>query len=344
MKRALTLAALLVLAAGCTPGPSDERGLVHDLRVLALRLDPPEVEVSMTGDGPAADVALTALVAAPGADAVTLTVRGCESPGPDACEGRAVDDPDRAALLAPLTETTTEDAPVPTAPPSVHGSFARTLPQDLLLDLLGNAGALALAGARPAFEVRAEASDGAETAFKRLQVSYPDAAYRLALAQAGIEICDGRGLPEGCLEYRTRVPNTNPALTSLSVHREADDPNVFAPYPEDGPLEIRAGEQVTLLPQCTADSKEPYQTLTLDVESRQILVEDREELLVYAWFATAGYFDYDRTEQERTLGVRNVYTAPETVPAGGEDVFAWIVVRDTRGGVDFRALTFHVVP
>jgi hypothetical protein len=65
-----------------------------------------------------------------------------------------------------------------------------------------------------------------------------------------------------------------------------------------------------------------------------------EEELRVAWFATAGTLEIAQTgASESGLSSDNLWIAP-TKPQG---VSLWIVLRDERGGVDWRELRFDVV-
>ena len=73
---------------------------------------------------------------------------------------------------------------------------------------------------------------------------------------------------------------------------------------------------------------------------REALMEKRESLRV-SWYATGGDFASDstgRTEEETETFTDNIWTAPAT-PG---QVSLWLVLRDSRGGVDFKALQLTV--
>jgi hypothetical protein len=62
-----------------------------------------------------------------------------------------------------------------------------------------------------------------------------------------------------------------------------------------------------------------------------------------SWYTTGGRFRDVRTGRERGdegRAVSNVFTAP---PAAGE-LAVWVVLRDERGGVAWRALRVRVGP
>jgi len=72
------------------------------------------------------------------------------------------------------------------------------------------------------------------------------------------------------------------------------------------------------------------------------LVPHRESMRV-SWFASAGSFEHEvtgRDEGDLATTTDNSWSAPAT--AG--PVHLWIVLRDSRGGVDFAAYELQVAP
>ena len=72
-------------------------------------------------------------------------------------------------------------------------------------------------------------------------------------------------------------------------------------------------------------------------------VAPRRESMRVSWFSTAGTFDADRTgrtEAETETRTANGWLAP---PAPGPATI-WIVLRDSRGGVDFATYPVTIVP
>ena len=88
-----------------------------------------------------------------------------------------------------------------------------------------------------------------------------------------------------------------------------------------------------------ADVAESYPVWEL---ASRTLVTHRESLRV-SWFASAGSFPKDTTgrgEEEPETFARNDWTAPD----GAGVVHFWVVLRDSRGGVDFAAFDLNVSP
>lgn len=339
--RLTTLAALAGLA-GCFDSPADQPEVVHDLRVLAVQLEPPEVVLPAGPVTPPALVRARVLLVDPGRGEVQVSVRGCPSASATGC-----DDSDPLALdprLAALSDerrSTARLAGPPSAPEAVL-SDERALPANLIGALLEDAPLGGLAGARPFLEVRAfSPADAArrEVALKRLQVSYPDAVYRAVLDQIGLTLCDDEGRPEGCVPWRTRVPNTNPRITGVAW-RTVEAAEAGEPAEPVGPEGITVAPSTVLRiePAIDPDAVEPYQTLGVDLEDQKLVVNDYEELLVLSYFASAGTLDLAQVIPDRDFGAYDVWTAPE---APGE-AWVWIVLRDNRGGEDFVTVPIHV--
>lgn len=136
---------------------------------------------------------------------------------------------------------------------------------------------------------------------------------RCALAGASMDLAT---------EFQSRyTPNQNPTLTPLSAEVNG------AAVPLD---QIPAGAKMTLTVGWTPDSPETYPVLdALD----QTLIDHREAMSV-AWYATAGALADERSgraEDDPALAVDNTFTAP----AAPGPVHLWVVLRDSRGGVDF---------
>lgn len=163
--------------------------------------------------------------------------------------------------------------------------------------------------------------------------------------------------------------NANPNIASLSVVRSG----TTIPVPEDGagaPATLTVGETVELslawpsCPEtgvcgdgicssdetrtsCASDCTTPVgcgggETYVVYDPSSLALSERREALRV-AWFSSAGTLDESRTGKDgddRTTSSENLFTAPATVG----DLVLFVVLRDERGGADYRGYRFTVSP
>jgi hypothetical protein len=335
---------LALLWLGCDSPGFEPPTRVSDLRILAVRVEPPEIEMPLSEDAEPIPVRVTALIATPTGAAVHWQLTACPYVTNQACEEWRANEGSVRQVLDDIDAGRLE--PVAGGPPEVRVETERLFSAALIHSLLQSAQLGGLAGSRPGFEIQAIADGVRERAMKRMQISLPDIVYRLVLDEAGIPICDEVGLPEGCLEYRTKVANTNPDIEAIRYRRIARDGD-DAPeqdLPEDEPLMVAPGEAVRLVPHAVEGSAEDYQTLAIDFEHHTVRIEDRTELLIWSWFSTAGGFALRETEEEHTLGAFNTWTAPMEAPGEEGDVWIWIVLRDNRGGVDFRTVHVRVDP
>jgi hypothetical protein len=169
---------------------------------------------------------------------------------------------------------------------------------------------------------------------------------------------------EDVVTFRQRYhANANPRVAAVRVDgAPADDPTM--------PVHVALGGRVTVTVEwpgcpladvCGDGTCGPDETLASCVQDcggpapkgcegaerylwfdpgARVLVARREQMRV-SWFSAGGLFDVDRTGRDETDDATtsdDAWTAP-TAPAL---VHAWIVVRDDRGGVGWRALSFDV--
>lgn len=126
------------------------------------------------------------------------------------------------------------------------------------------------------------------------------------------------------------VPNENPTLLPLSATAGAGDTPLDAVPPDTA---------VTLRASWPAEAAETYAYFDRDAQN---LVTKRESLRV-SWYATSGHFDAattGRSENDPALDATNVWTTPATA---GPNVL-WLVLQDSRGGVDFARYDVTVTP
>jgi hypothetical protein len=126
----------------------------------------------------------------------------------------------------------------------------------------------------------------------------------------------------------TYTSNRNPSLTPLGA-TVAGQPVALDALP--------AGRPITLAVGWTADSPETFPVLD---PASQDLVQQREALTV-SWLASTGSFAAAHTGSaagDLALATTNQWSAP----AGPAHLF--VVLRDSRGGVDFAAYDVNLVP
>jgi hypothetical protein len=126
------------------------------------------------------------------------------------------------------------------------------------------------------------------------------------------------------IEFRMRYKaNTNPVLQPLAA-RIGGQPAALDAIPRGATVELEAG--------WSPESVETYPVFDIPTQS---LIDHHESMRV-SWFATGGSFANDRTgrdENDPATSTTNTWTAPD---AAGT-VHLWIVLRDSRGGVDFAS-------
>lgn len=321
---ALPLALAVALAGGCTSG-LESQTRVSDMRVLAIRAEPPMV---LPGD----EVELSALVVDPWAgpgEQPTISWYACMTPEPlerffgaDFEYGDApCDDPDHpeGVLLG--------EGPV--------GTTARfTVPEDFLAHLGEALTAYGLGGSEEEqagitalllnisglhLRVRAVVTNGTKTtdAFKRLVVSTnpepnvspdPPAVFFANVDEVSFDDAPETGEPPPagtCL-----VPSSAVAIKEGKWHLKTLN------LPEDPP---------TYYVISFTDDEEPFQ--------------ERTEGLYFSWFSTAGSLnDLVTRETFPWNGIKLGKVKPTELvrgPDGGPVVPLWVVVRDGRGGTSW---------
>jgi hypothetical protein len=131
-------------------------------------------------------------------------------------------------------------------------------------------------------------------------------------------------------DFATRYhANANPKIATVSAAVAG------APVAFDA---VRAGAHVVMSVTWTDADAERY--VAFDAASQSLV--DRREAMRVSWFASAGSFDEERTgraEDDLATSSDNTWTAPST-PGSAH---AWVVLRDSRGGVDFVPLDIVIV-
>lgn len=124
------------------------------------------------------------------------------------------------------------------------------------------------------------------------------------------------------------VPNRNPAIATIELRAGGAAIDAHR---------VPAGAAVTVEVTWTPASREAY--LLYDLPTQTLV--PRFEALDVAWFASAGAVDpvrSGRAEEDATARAATIWTAPR---GAGQAVF-WVVLRDSRGGIDFRAVELEV--
>jgi len=139
------------------------------------------------------------------------------------------------------------------------------------------------------------------------------------------------------------TPNQNPTLAQVTLAPDGGAAAALSPVtaamPAPAPASVTPGQKVTFEASWSAQAAETFPVYDIRTVT---LVAQREALRV-SWFATAGVFDHDvtgRDAEDPALSTANGWQAPAT--AG--PVHLWLVLRDSRGGVDFGEFLLDVTP
>jgi hypothetical protein len=139
------------------------------------------------------------------------------------------------------------------------------------------------------------------------------------------------------------TPNNNPLLAQLTWSAGGAAPSVLSPIAAGMPAPaapvVAPGQHVSLAASWNADSVETFPVYSIQTAS---LTPQREAMRV-SWFATAGELEHDvsgRASDDPAFTADNDWVAPTT--AG--PVHLWLVLRDSRGGVDFAEFELDVSP
>jgi hypothetical protein len=303
VRQALVLVAVTAAVAGCKPDFGTPPSLVTERRILAVRADPPEVR-------PSGSAMLTALVVSPDGTEMAPQVDWglCLSPKP-LDENNIVSN----ACLAGdgvMAIGTPGPSTMATVPPNACALFGPDPPPQM--------------GNQPPLRPRDPDVTGGY--FQPVRLSEADVTgfalerVTCTLARAGADIA---------VQYAmTYQANQNPMLMPLSATVDG------APVALDA---LPAGRDVQFEVGWPAESAESFPVFELSAAG---LVTHRESLRV-SWFATGGSFAHEvtgRDEDDTGTTTDDVWTAPTT--AG--PVHLWVVLRDSRGGIDFAAYDLRV--
>jgi len=366
----------------------DQVSQVKDLRLLAVKSDPPDLLYSFLhiippeqrGGIPLGpyNVTTQVLLVDPKGRDVEVSMRLCpEDTQLAGCAGYRLRDaapPQQINALRPYLDpvTVTRKADLAVggeiSVPSFNMNFSDhavdyMLPHDVNgeLDLITALGFSAL----PSVVVRARIPDTGEevVAFKRFSLNLdvspetlPAQARELLeglfIALTGTGFCPpGTGPLDDVQCVKQKQPNHNPSLQRVLYMRGGDYLRVDAGYRDDptsagqfqdvtGRITVAPGEPIRLRPIVGDADREAYQGLNFDLQSRKIELRNFTEDLVFSWFATVGVPDAQSTEQF-TSDPDAVWTVSPDAPDGPAQV--WVIVRDQRGGVDWRRLDFDVL-
>lgn len=186
------------------------------------------------------------------------------------------------------------------------------------------------------------------TVQKRLVLNVADLAAIAAplAADFGYDVCQGTtDDPPDCLAFKDVEQNANPVFEAVQF-AYGESSNVDRWYdlaiaPDGrvaGVLVLPAGEAVRIKPVFTAESSQAYQVLKTNLQTQQIIVDDRVEAISVSWFISDGEIQDQITWPLFTKSLDTAYFAPDK--AGR--VTVWMVARDQRGGTEWMSVEIEV--
>lgn len=332
----VALLAAPIGAAACKPDLGAPISVVEGPRILAVRGTPPEAKegASVTYDLLAVDVGGT-MAAPPVSWAVCRLARP----------------PSETNSVSAACLTVPDDDPGPSATFSAPVTAADPADQT-------TTGACSIFGPlRPPLDPMARSRDPDVTGgfYQPVRATLPGAGGGLIrafdlqriqcrLASAPIDIAAQFNNPyDPASNPNGYSPNQNPRLAQVTLTRAGAAATPLEPVvpgqPAPTATPVAPGQRVTLEASWNADVAESFPVYDL----RTATLTPQREALRVSWFATGGVFDHDVTGREAedgALSTGNDWVAPE---AGGP-IHLWLVLRDSRGGVDFAELALEVVP
>jgi hypothetical protein len=352
-------ALLLAPTSACESEPTGP-SLVQDLRVLAIKAEPPELLFDRTPDGSGAvtapgPVRFEALVMDPRGTPMSYEWSFCPLDSNQTCGDFAVRrDHAAAADQRVLDAARAQTASGEVSPPD--GGMGAVALDPFVADVSPALFAFHLADSALGMGNGAWVSavlalgSGSEKlqAQKRVVVNARDLAqWNPELAVTGFQICPPApaAQPGGCLPLAPRTPNRNPVVEAVEVAhhwRPVGEATFTTVDPAAGPIVVAPGEVLRLRPRLAADAAERYQELVSSLQNDQLMVVDRTEEPIVSWFATAGELDEEQTVPQLSKTLDNTFTAPAAPPAAGGRVVLFMVVRDQRGGAGWARVDLLV--
>ncbi len=306
MRSFLTALLGVLLCAACV-GPEDTPSNVKDLRVLAMRMDPPELfadtcstDVAALAGTLARPVKLTALIPDPagGGRELDYTLWACAAQDDETCRE------DRVELARGITQGGELELtlfPGPGAARLPDGTFLaqRVLEKDTYRGL---------GGLRLPLVLWVRGSNGEQIYAQKLLVY-------------------------GCPFFPEMKPNVQPELPGVLLEGEPWEEGVPRALSGPGPFRMEAPDLSAL--------QEPY-----TVPSFELTPVRLEEAWKLAWHATLGSFSPNQTGGADLGGGEGRQRTQWQPPrgAGPQEVRFWVVVRDGRGGSSWITRTARYTP
>lgn len=319
-------------AGGC--GEFEVPSVVLDLRVLAMRAEPPEVVIPVTleelpalAEDPARvqeiledlpDVEVCALIADPAdSRALEFTLRACAPTDNLRCD-------EAEAAPVDIASGTVEDPEEAATPVVACGTLAPSLSLFLVLQEALENDPLAGFGGVPAM---------VELSVRPAGAPLEEAQYAVKRVTYSVDHPPGR------------VANQNPSLAAVA--REiGEDQTVAMPLGRCGDFAaptLRPEDTLNFVPEEAMGAREEYTVATFDGGTRTFT-----ENLTYWWYATGGSWQRHTTGGPRDVAgndppLDSEWTPPSDLDGPREFQF-WVVQRDERGGASWYQSCARVEP
>ncbi|HZN94952.1 MAG TPA: hypothetical protein VFB81_19700 [Myxococcales bacterium] len=315
------LAALVaaLAGAGCVSIPDDPT-TVHDLRVLGISMEPPELMApvcpSLSGGQItipeedlatyAAQVTLRALLVDPAGNGrpISYELFACSSLGDRTCEKET-----ETVLIA--SGQTTAGAFTHTFRP---GTILLPNGQPLLFQVLQN-----------------------DTVYHGLGgIRVP---LVLHVGAQGEEIFAQKIMLYSCQFFPDQQANVTPALPGMNMNGN--------PWPEEPEvLQLTGRGPFRTLPDDMAALQEPYVVPSIPDQNGTVTRIDLVESWKLSWYTDYGTFSSATTGGTDASGRESRHNDEWRLPANAEerDVTYWVVVRDGRGGLSWKTWRAHYTP
>jgi hypothetical protein len=301
------------LLAACKPSVGQPPYLVTDYTLLAVQGTPPEAK-------PGADVSYSFLLASP-----TGPVSDAEAWW-DICQ-----------TPKPPSESNSVSSECASAPDAGAGAIGQTFAAAIPLKACQLFGPIAPPPVSGKPAVRPRDPDSTGGYYLPVQVWLPNLATGPLSGFAFERIsCGLANAPSAVIsDYNSKYQvNGNPGIDQTDL--VLDDGARLSL--DAGPQAVPVGSTVTLEATFAAGSAEtfPYYDPTAET------LVDQTESLHMSWFVTGGTFEHNRTgvgAGEAAVSTSNIWTAPAQP---GTTVYLWLVLRDSRGGMDAKAYSILV--
>ena len=307
-RRVAIAGAAAAAAILCCVGPDDVPSNVHDLRLLGVRLDPPELMApTCDRDNPlnllpsyAQEVTYTALVADPagGGRAIEAELTSCPATDAGIC-----DRSDEVRVLSPSQPVASGEIQIDLGMLAFTGA-----PDDLLLlETLARDPYGGLGGVRLPLVLHLEAGEE--------------------------EIFGDKLMLFTCRFFPEMNANVNPVLPGVKLAGKAWAESELPLLEGGGTFEMEADD--------FADREEPYTVPSFELQPVHLV-----ESWKIAWHADFGTFQPYETGGVDFGGETSRHRVEWTPPPDGieRDVRFWMVVRDGRGGTSWITRSAHYRP